>query len=185
MDTDFTAKLIDVYPPSDDYPDGYAMNLCDSIQRMRYRNGYETPEMIRPGEVYEVTVELPPTSNPVCGRTSGPRGYLEQQLPPVRSEPKHRRADGPACAHDRGHETRCTRITRVHLMWCCRSYDDVGDQDTGSRPWRLAPAPLRMKDSGFIFSPTRPRVFFWGFPPDPRQRGSPLWNPMKTQLFPH
>ena len=63
VDTDFTAKLIDVHPPSDDYPDGYAMNLCDSVQRMRYRNGYETAEMMRPGEVYEVTVELPPTSN--------------------------------------------------------------------------------------------------------------------------
>ena len=38
VDTDFTVKLIDVYPPSEDYPDGYAMNLADSIIRARYRN---------------------------------------------------------------------------------------------------------------------------------------------------
>ena len=31
VDTDFTAKLIDVYPPSEDYPEGYAMNLADGI----------------------------------------------------------------------------------------------------------------------------------------------------------
>ena len=37
--TDFTAKLIDVYPPSAWYPQGYALNLTDSIARLRYRNG--------------------------------------------------------------------------------------------------------------------------------------------------
>ena len=31
VDTDFTAKLIDVYPPSASYPQGYALNLTDSI----------------------------------------------------------------------------------------------------------------------------------------------------------
>ena len=35
-DTDFTAKLIDVYPPNPDYPGGYAMLLTDSIIRLRY-----------------------------------------------------------------------------------------------------------------------------------------------------
>ena len=39
VDTDFTAKLIDVYPPSAWYPKGYALNLTDSIARLRYRNG--------------------------------------------------------------------------------------------------------------------------------------------------
>ena len=41
VDTDFTAKLIDVYPPSAWYPQGYALNLTDSIARLRYRNGRE------------------------------------------------------------------------------------------------------------------------------------------------
>ena len=38
-DTDFTAKLLDIYPFSSDYPDGYHMNICEGIQRARYRGG--------------------------------------------------------------------------------------------------------------------------------------------------
>ena len=62
-DTDFTAKLIDVYPPSGDYPDGFAMNVTDGIVRCRYRDSWEHPELMTPGEVYEVTIEAFPTSN--------------------------------------------------------------------------------------------------------------------------
>ena len=40
VDTDFTAKLIDVHPPSADYPDGFAMNITDSIIRARYRDSW-------------------------------------------------------------------------------------------------------------------------------------------------
>ena len=63
VDTDFTAKLIDVYPPSDDYPGGLAINIADSIIRARYRNGWEKPEMMTPGEAYEFVFQLYPTSN--------------------------------------------------------------------------------------------------------------------------
>ncbi len=63
VDTDFTAKLIDVYPPNDDYPAGYHMYLCDSIIRCRYRDGFEREALMTPGEVYEVEITLPPTSN--------------------------------------------------------------------------------------------------------------------------
>lgn len=63
VDTDFTAKLIDVYPPNQDYPDGYAMNLADGIQRTHYRNGYTKPEMMKPGDVYPLTIEMFATSN--------------------------------------------------------------------------------------------------------------------------
>mgnify|MGYP002622254086 FL=1 len=62
-DTDFTAKLIDVYPPNDDFPEGCAMNLTDDIVRCRYRNSWEAPSMMEPGEVYEVVIEAFPTSN--------------------------------------------------------------------------------------------------------------------------
>ena len=62
-DTDFTAKLIDVCPLSDDFPDGLAINLTDSIIRARYRNGWDTPELLEPGNVYEFVFELYPTSN--------------------------------------------------------------------------------------------------------------------------
>ena len=62
-DTDFTAKLIDVYPPSADFPDGIALNIGDSIVRARYRGdarGAERP--LRPGQPYEFTIEMYPTS---------------------------------------------------------------------------------------------------------------------------
>jgi len=62
-DTDFTAKLIDLYPPSADYPDGYALNLTDSIIRMRFRDSWTHPEPMTPGEIYQVTFTLYPISN--------------------------------------------------------------------------------------------------------------------------
>ena len=62
IDTDFTAKLVDVHPPSGDYPDGLAINITDSIIRARYRNGWEKPEMMTPGKEYEFVFELYPTS---------------------------------------------------------------------------------------------------------------------------
>ena len=63
VDTDFTAKLIDVYPPNPDYPEGYAMNLTDTIVRARYRHGTGKPEFLTPGEIYKMTLPLYPTSN--------------------------------------------------------------------------------------------------------------------------
>jgi putative CocE/NonD family hydrolase len=63
VDTDFTARLIDVYPASEDYPEGYAMNLADGILRTHYRNGFEKPEMMKPGQVYDITIPMFATSN--------------------------------------------------------------------------------------------------------------------------
>jgi uncharacterized protein len=63
VDTDFTAKLIDVYPPSEDHPDGLAINLTDSIIRARYRNGFESPELMTPDTAYDFVFQLYPTSN--------------------------------------------------------------------------------------------------------------------------
>ncbi len=62
-DTDFTAKLIDVYPPSRWYPSGYALNITDSILRLRYRDGSGTAVPYRPHEVIEIVIPLYPTSN--------------------------------------------------------------------------------------------------------------------------
>ncbi|MBV7483695.1 CocE/NonD family hydrolase [Bordetella sp. BOR01] len=62
-DTDFTAKLLDIYPPSADFPDGVALLLSEGILRMRYRDDRATGELIEPGREYAVTVELNPTSN--------------------------------------------------------------------------------------------------------------------------
>ena len=63
LDTDFTAKLIDVYPPNEDYPEGYDMLINDSVIRTRFREGFEHEVMMEPGQPYAVRIELPPTSN--------------------------------------------------------------------------------------------------------------------------
>jgi putative CocE/NonD family hydrolase len=62
-DTDFTAKLIDVHPPSADYPQGFDLNLEDGIMRARFRNSLTRERLMEPGTVYEFTIKLYPTSN--------------------------------------------------------------------------------------------------------------------------
>jgi putative CocE/NonD family hydrolase len=56
-DTDFTAKLVDVFP------DGTARNLTDGILRLRYRDTLEREELAAPGEVYRITIDAGVTSN--------------------------------------------------------------------------------------------------------------------------
>ena len=56
-DTDFTIKLIDVYP------DGRAFNLDETIQRTRYREGYDKEVFMNPGEVYKLEISPMSTSN--------------------------------------------------------------------------------------------------------------------------
>ena len=62
-DTDFTAKLIDVPPPTADYPRGYAMNLTDGILRLRYAEDPSQPRLRQPGEVVRIRITLFPTAN--------------------------------------------------------------------------------------------------------------------------
>jgi len=57
VDTDFTAKLMDVYP------NGYALILANGRVRARYRERFETPKLMKPGAVYKVTIDLGSTSN--------------------------------------------------------------------------------------------------------------------------
>ena len=54
-DTDFTAKLVD--------PNGYALIVADGQIRAKFRKSFEKPEPMKPGKIYEVTVDLGPTSN--------------------------------------------------------------------------------------------------------------------------
>lgn len=56
-DTDFTIKLIDVYP------DGRAYNLDETIQRVRYREGYDKEVFMEKGKVYEIKMTPMSTSN--------------------------------------------------------------------------------------------------------------------------
>jgi putative CocE/NonD family hydrolase len=63
LDTDFTAKLIDVHPPNEDYPDGFDMLLVDSVIRCRYREGFDREVLLEPGVPVAVTISLWATSN--------------------------------------------------------------------------------------------------------------------------
>ena len=57
LDTDWTAKLVDVSPS------GYAANLCDGILRARYREGFSSPRLLEPDKVYEYRIEVGVTGN--------------------------------------------------------------------------------------------------------------------------
>lgn len=57
VDTDFTAKLVDVHP------DGYARNLVDGVIRARYRQSASSPSPVIPGEPFRYAIDLWATSN--------------------------------------------------------------------------------------------------------------------------
>jgi len=57
VDTDFTAKLVDIWP------NGFAQNLTEGIVRARYRDSQETPELMNPEQIYKFTIDLWSTSN--------------------------------------------------------------------------------------------------------------------------
>jgi uncharacterized protein len=57
VDTDFTGKLVDVWP------NGFAQNLAEGILRARYRNSMEKIELMNPGQIYQLTVDLCATAN--------------------------------------------------------------------------------------------------------------------------
>ncbi len=52
LDTDFVARLSDVYP------DGYAQRLNSGIFRLRFRDGYEKISLVTPGEVIKIKVNM-------------------------------------------------------------------------------------------------------------------------------
>jgi putative CocE/NonD family hydrolase len=57
VDTDFTAKLVDVWP------NGFAQNLTEGIVRARYRDSQSTPSLLDPGKVYKFNIDVWSTSN--------------------------------------------------------------------------------------------------------------------------
>ena len=57
LDTDFTAKLVDVYP------DGRAFNIQEGALRMRYRDSLSKSVLMKPGEIYQVHLDLHASSN--------------------------------------------------------------------------------------------------------------------------
>lgn len=63
VDTDFTAKLIDVHPASKDWPGGFDLNITDGICRARFRDSLKQEKLMEPGKIYPLTIRLYPTSN--------------------------------------------------------------------------------------------------------------------------
>jgi putative CocE/NonD family hydrolase len=63
VDTDFTTKLVDVYPPSESFPRGFDMNLTDGILRASYRDEAKTRKLIKPGKVYSLIIRPFDTAN--------------------------------------------------------------------------------------------------------------------------
>lgn len=55
-DADWAVKLIDVHP------DGFAQNIARGILRGRYRSSLLKPELMKPGQVYEINVDLGPVA---------------------------------------------------------------------------------------------------------------------------
>jgi uncharacterized protein len=56
VDTDFVAKLVDVYP------DGSSYNMAEGILRARYRDSLSQPSLLTPGKVYRLEIDLVGTS---------------------------------------------------------------------------------------------------------------------------
>ncbi len=63
VDTDFTVKLLDVYPPGADFPNGFDLLLGDGILRARFRESLQKEKLMKPGTVYPLEIKLYPTSN--------------------------------------------------------------------------------------------------------------------------
>jgi len=57
VDTDFMGKLVDVWP------NGFAQNLTEGVLRARYRDSPENPELMNPGQIYKLNLDMWATSN--------------------------------------------------------------------------------------------------------------------------
>ena len=85
-DTDFTVKVIDVYP------DGRAYNLDESIQRMRYRDGYDKPPVwMEKGQGLQGHAAAADHEQLLRAGPPAADRSLEQQLPALRPQPEYRR----------------------------------------------------------------------------------------------
>ena len=117
VDTDFTAKLVDVHP------DGYARNLTDSIIRGRVPRDAGKATLLTPGEVYEYTIDLWATSNVF---KAGHRIRVEiasSNFPRFDRNPQTGEASGeasrlePALQHVFHDETRASHVVLPVIPW--------------------------------------------------------------------
>jgi putative CocE/NonD family hydrolase len=99
VDTDFTGKLVDVWP------NGFDQNLTEGILRARYRSSREKAELMNPGEVYKLTLSLWSTSNVFL---AGHKLRLE-----VSSSNFPRFDRNLNTGEDQGHSTRMVKATNA------------------------------------------------------------------------
>ena len=99
VDTDFTGKVVDVGPQ------GFARNLTEGILRARYRSSMEKAELMNPGEVYKLTLNLWSTSNVFL---AGHKLRLE-----VSSSNFPRFDRNLNTGEDQGHSTRMVKATNA------------------------------------------------------------------------
>ena len=87
VDTDFTAKLVDVWPPT-----AIAQNLTEGILRARYpRLHHGAAKLLYPAQIYPNQNRSVVHEQRLLQRPPHPRRSLQQQLPALRPQPQHRR----------------------------------------------------------------------------------------------
>ena len=121
VDTDFTAKLVDVYPASADFPGGFDLNIGDGILRARFRESLAQEKLMTPGTVYPLTIKLYPTSN-IFKRGHRIRvdisssNFPRFDVNPNTGEPLERQP-----ADRSGHQHGATTTPIIRRTSCCRS----------------------------------------------------------------
>ena len=118
-DTDFTAKLIDVYPSSPDYPRGYAMLLADTILRLRYAEDPGEARLRRAGEVVRIKLVLPIGNLFAVGHRIR-LDVSSSNFPKFDVNLEHRRAGGGFAVPAGGGEHGVRRCGAGRAGWCCR-----------------------------------------------------------------
>ena len=84
VDTDFTAKLVDVWP------NGFAQNLTEGILRARYRESTTRGQAHRPRQSLRVQDRSLVHQQCLSERPPHPARSQQQQLPALRPQPEHR-----------------------------------------------------------------------------------------------
>ena len=84
-DTDLVVKLVDVFP------DGRALNIQEGALRLRYRDSYVAPELMTPGQVYRVSVDMRAIAYQLPQGPPPAAADREQQLPAARAQSEYRR----------------------------------------------------------------------------------------------
>ena len=147
-DTDFTAKLLDVYP------DGRAINLCDGMLRLRYRQGLDRAIPAKPGEVYADRDRDRRDQQRVSRRAPHPARGVEQQLPALRPQSQHGHADrGRKTAAD-GDTDRLSRPA-VSVLRVAAGDSVTGYNDRFCTTWRGSQV-VRQRSAKPLFSGSNP-----------------------------